>query len=54
MDSRAYHGDRLLAHTELGSWRAEALVLLAELSVDRVAELLREALREATSPRSSR
>jgi DNA-binding CsgD family transcriptional regulator len=40
----------LLAHTKIGSWRAEALILLAELSVDRVAELLREALREATSP----
>jgi len=40
----------LLAQTEIGSWRAEALMLLAELSVDNDAELLREALREATSP----
>jgi hypothetical protein len=40
----------LLAQTEVGSWRAEALILLAELSVGRVAEFLREALREATSP----
>jgi DNA-binding CsgD family transcriptional regulator len=38
----------LLAETEIGSWRAEALVLLSELeSVDRAAELLEEALREA-------
>jgi DNA-binding CsgD family transcriptional regulator len=41
----------LLAQTAIGSWRAEALILLAELSVDRdVAELLGEALRAATSP----
>jgi len=40
----------LLAETEIGSWRAEALVLLAELeSVDRAAELLEDALREAGS-----
>jgi DNA-binding CsgD family transcriptional regulator len=40
----------LLAETEIGSWRAEALVLLSELeSVDRAAELLEQALREATS-----
>jgi len=42
--------DDLLAQTRSGSWRAEALVLLAELeSVDRAAALLEEALREATS-----
>jgi DNA-binding CsgD family transcriptional regulator len=40
----------LLARTEIGSWRAQALLLLAELSVDRVADLLHEALEEATSP----
>jgi DNA-binding CsgD family transcriptional regulator len=41
----------LLAEHEPGSSRAEALVLLAELeSVDRAAELLGEALREAGSP----
>jgi DNA-binding CsgD family transcriptional regulator len=40
----------LLAQTEIGSWRAEALILLAELSVDGVAELLHQALGEATSP----
>jgi DNA-binding CsgD family transcriptional regulator len=42
----------LLTQPELRSWRAEAFILLAELSVDRiaVAELLHEALREATSP----
>jgi DNA-binding CsgD family transcriptional regulator len=40
----------LLAQTETGSWRAEALLLLAELRVDRVAELLHQALREAASP----
>jgi DNA-binding CsgD family transcriptional regulator len=40
----------LLAQTETGSMRAEALVLLAELeSVDRAAALLEEALREAAS-----
>jgi DNA-binding CsgD family transcriptional regulator len=40
----------LLAETETGSWRAEALILLAELeSVDRAAELLEDALREAVS-----
>jgi DNA-binding CsgD family transcriptional regulator len=40
----------LLAETEIGSWRAEALILLAELeSVDRAAELLEDALREAVS-----
>jgi DNA-binding CsgD family transcriptional regulator len=40
----------LLAETEIGSWRAEALVLLAELeSLDRAAELLEDALREAGS-----
>jgi DNA-binding CsgD family transcriptional regulator len=38
----------LLAETEVGPLRAEALVLLAELeSVDRAVELLEEALREA-------
>jgi DNA-binding CsgD family transcriptional regulator len=38
----------LLAETEIGPLRAEALVLLAELeSVDRAAELLEEALHEA-------
>jgi DNA-binding CsgD family transcriptional regulator len=40
----------LLAQTGIGSWRAEALILLAELSVDGVADLLREALREADAP----
>ena len=40
----------LLAETEIGSMRAEALVLLAELeSADRAVELLEEALREAAS-----
>jgi len=40
----------LLAQTRMGSLRAEALVLLAELeSVDRAAALLEEALREASS-----
>ena len=40
----------LLAETEIGSWRAEALILLAELEgVGRAAELLAEALREAGS-----
>jgi len=40
----------LLAETEIGPWRAEALVLLSELeSVDRAAALLEEALREAAS-----
>jgi DNA-binding CsgD family transcriptional regulator len=40
----------LLAETDTGSWRAEALVLLAELeSVDRAVALLEEALREAAS-----
>ena len=40
----------LLAETEIGPLRAEALVLLAELeSVDRAAELLEEALGEAAS-----
>jgi DNA-binding CsgD family transcriptional regulator len=40
----------LLEQTRSGSFRAEALVLLAELeSVDRAAALLEEALREATS-----
>ena len=43
-------GTDLLAETEIGSWRAEALILLAELeSVDRAVELLEEALREAAS-----
>lgn len=40
----------LLARTDVGSWRAEALMLLAELSVDNDAALLGEALREAASP----
>ena len=40
----------LLAETEIGSWRVEALILLAELEHgDRAAELLAEALREAAS-----
>jgi DNA-binding CsgD family transcriptional regulator len=40
----------LLAETEMGSWRAEALVLLSELeSVDRAAELLEDALSEPGS-----
>jgi DNA-binding CsgD family transcriptional regulator len=40
----------LLAETKIGSWRAEALILLAELeSVDRAAALLEEALPEAAS-----
>jgi DNA-binding CsgD family transcriptional regulator len=40
----------LLEQTRSGSFRAEALILLAELeSVDRAAALLEEALREATS-----
>lgn len=43
----------LLAEAEIGWWRAEALILLAELeSVDRAAELLEEALREAASRRA--
>jgi DNA-binding CsgD family transcriptional regulator len=38
----------LLAETEIGAWRAEALILLSELeSVDRAAALLDDALREA-------
>jgi DNA-binding CsgD family transcriptional regulator len=40
----------LMEQTELGYWRAQAFVLLAELSVDRVAEFLLEALRETSSP----
>jgi DNA-binding CsgD family transcriptional regulator len=40
----------LLAETEIGPWRAEGLVLLADLeSTDRSAALLEEALREAVS-----
>ena len=40
----------LLAETDIGSWRAEALILLAELeSVDRAAERLEEALRDSAS-----
>ena len=40
----------LLAETDIGSWRAEALILLAELeSVDRAGHLLEAALRAATS-----
>jgi len=40
----------LLAETKVGSWRAEALILLAELeSVDRGAALLEEALADAAS-----
>ena len=40
----------LLAETEIGPWRAEALILLAELeSTDRAAALLEEALGEAAS-----
>jgi DNA-binding CsgD family transcriptional regulator len=40
----------LLAETEIGALRAEALILLADLeSVNRSAELLEEALREAVS-----
>jgi hypothetical protein len=39
----------LLAETKTGPRRAEALVLLSEIEVDRCAELLEEALREATS-----
>jgi DNA-binding CsgD family transcriptional regulator len=40
----------LLAETEIGAWRAEALVLLSELEGEgRAAELLGEALREAAS-----
>jgi DNA-binding CsgD family transcriptional regulator len=43
-------GADLLAETEIGSLRAEALVLLAELEgVDRAVALLEEALGEATS-----
>src|SRR6266542_2977437 len=41
----------LLAETEAGPWRAEALIVLADLeSVDRAAELLEEALPDAASP----
>jgi DNA-binding CsgD family transcriptional regulator len=42
----------LLAHTQIRSWRADAFVLLAELSVDKAAvdELLHEALNEASTP----
>ena len=40
----------LLAQTNIGSWRAQALLLLAELSVDRVADYLQDALLEVTSP----
>jgi DNA-binding CsgD family transcriptional regulator len=47
--SRAMATD-LLTQTEDGSWRAEAFILLAELNVDNVAELLQQALSEATSP----
>jgi DNA-binding CsgD family transcriptional regulator len=40
----------LLAETEIGPWRAEGLVLLADLeSADRSAAMLEEALREAAS-----
>jgi DNA-binding CsgD family transcriptional regulator len=40
----------LLSETEIGTWRAEALVFLAEIeSLERSVELLEEALREATS-----
>jgi len=40
----------LLAETEIGSWRVEGLVLLADLeSADRSAAMLEEALREAAS-----
>jgi DNA-binding CsgD family transcriptional regulator len=40
----------VLAETKVGSWRAEALILLAELeSVDRAAALLEEALADASS-----
>ena len=39
----------LLAETKIGSLRAEALVLLSEIEIDRSVELLEEALREATS-----
>jgi DNA-binding CsgD family transcriptional regulator len=39
----------LLDETEIGPQRAEALVLLSEVEVDRSAELLQEALREAKS-----
>ena len=40
----------LLAETEIGSWRAETLVFLAELEgADRSTALLEEALRESTS-----
>lgn len=47
--ARALASD-LVAQTEIGSWRAAAFTLLAELSVDRVVEFLLEALREETSP----
>jgi len=47
--ARAIAGD-LLAQKETGAWRAEALVLLAELeSVDRATALLEQALHEAAS-----
>ena len=39
----------LLAEPKIGSLRAEALVLLSEIEVDRCVELLEEALLEATS-----
>ena len=40
----------LLADPEIGSWRADVLILLSELeSVDRTVELLEEALREAAA-----
>jgi DNA-binding CsgD family transcriptional regulator len=41
----------LLAETEIGSWRAEALLLLSELEgIDRAQELLEEALAEPSLP----
>jgi DNA-binding CsgD family transcriptional regulator len=47
--ARAMAGD-LLSEVDVGSWRAEALVLLSELgSVERATALLEEALREAAS-----
>jgi DNA-binding CsgD family transcriptional regulator len=39
----------LLAESKIGSLRAEVLVLLSEIEVDRAIKLLEEALREATS-----
>ena len=50
MDARPEIATDLLAETETGSWRVEALILLAEVEGGgRAAELLAEALRETAS-----